>query len=229
MADNPFLVPGPAWTAAWEDADCRRGALTSGRRLFGYDNSTGKGYVTSYRLSRLHGSRRLWYEPDKGRTRPPVVPDPTTLKVLPWAPATGWILCDLHFADGRPVPFATRGLYRRFSNNSVSAAIGSRQASKSNAISSENPRLAPANAGYPGKAPVVSLLSQELSTSYCATLRSDGAGARCGPLRSRRASASPKPMRIRREADLPNRIGESAANPYLHMSSQIIGQPRRHR
>src|SRR3979411_2881803 len=37
-----------------------------------------------------------------------MVADPTTFRVLPWAPATGWVLCDLCFNDGRPVPFATR-------------------------------------------------------------------------------------------------------------------------
>src|SRR5262245_21339884 len=42
-----------------------------------------------------------------------MVADPTTFRVLPWAPTTGSMLCDLYFADGRPVPFATRNLYRR--------------------------------------------------------------------------------------------------------------------
>src|SRR6187549_3268926 len=42
-----------------------------------------------------------------------MVADPTTFRVLPWAPATGWVLCDLYFNDGRPVPFATRALYRK--------------------------------------------------------------------------------------------------------------------
>lgn len=42
-----------------------------------------------------------------------MVADPTTFRVLPWAPATGWVLCDLYFNDGRPMPFATRGLYRK--------------------------------------------------------------------------------------------------------------------
>ena len=41
-----------------------------------------------------------------------MVPDPTSFRVLPWAPATGWLLCDVYFADGRPVPFATRNLYK---------------------------------------------------------------------------------------------------------------------
>ena len=41
-----------------------------------------------------------------------MVADPTTFRMLPWAPTTGWLLCDLYFNDGRPVPFATRNLYR---------------------------------------------------------------------------------------------------------------------
>jgi glutamine synthetase len=42
-----------------------------------------------------------------------MVPDPTTFRALPWLQATGWMLCDLYFADGSPVPFATRNLFRR--------------------------------------------------------------------------------------------------------------------
>ena len=41
-----------------------------------------------------------------------MVADPLSFRVLPWAPGTGWLLCDLYFADGRPVPFATRNLYK---------------------------------------------------------------------------------------------------------------------
>ena len=41
-----------------------------------------------------------------------LVPDPKSFRVLPWAPNTGWVLCDLHFPDGRPVPFSTRRIFR---------------------------------------------------------------------------------------------------------------------
>jgi glutamine synthetase len=37
-----------------------------------------------------------------------LVPDPTTFRVLPWSPATGWILGDMYFHDGRPMPFDAR-------------------------------------------------------------------------------------------------------------------------
>ena len=36
-----------------------------------------------------------------------MVPDPLTFRQLPWLDSTGWMLCDLYYADGRPVPFAT--------------------------------------------------------------------------------------------------------------------------
>src|ERR1700686_5309904 len=42
-----------------------------------------------------------------------MIADPSSFRVLPWAPRTGWLLCDIHFADGRPVPFSTRHLYRQ--------------------------------------------------------------------------------------------------------------------
>jgi glutamine synthetase len=41
-----------------------------------------------------------------------MVADPTTFRVLPWANSTGWMLCDIYFPNGKPVPFSTRALYR---------------------------------------------------------------------------------------------------------------------
>jgi glutamine synthetase len=42
-----------------------------------------------------------------------LVPDPLTFRVLPWAPHTAWVLCDLHFQDGAPLPLSTRYVLRR--------------------------------------------------------------------------------------------------------------------
>ena len=42
-----------------------------------------------------------------------LVPDPDTFRVLPWADRTGWILCDVYFGNGQPVPLDGRGLMRR--------------------------------------------------------------------------------------------------------------------
>jgi glutamine synthetase len=41
-----------------------------------------------------------------------VVPDPTTFRVLPWADHTGWMICDVYFASGTPVPLDGRAQLR---------------------------------------------------------------------------------------------------------------------
>jgi glutamine synthetase len=42
-----------------------------------------------------------------------VVADPNTFRTLPWAPSTGWILCDEYFNDGTPFHFAPRQLLKK--------------------------------------------------------------------------------------------------------------------
>ena len=42
-----------------------------------------------------------------------IVPDPTTFRVLPWAPGVGWILSDEYFVDGTPFHFSSRRQLRR--------------------------------------------------------------------------------------------------------------------
>src|SRR5438067_190075 len=42
-----------------------------------------------------------------------MMPDASTFRVLPWAPDTGWVLCDLRLQDGRAVPFDARAVLRR--------------------------------------------------------------------------------------------------------------------
>jgi glutamine synthetase len=41
-----------------------------------------------------------------------VVPDPLTFRVLPWADRTGWMICDVYFSNGRPVPLDGRAQLR---------------------------------------------------------------------------------------------------------------------
>jgi glutamine synthetase len=90
-----------------------------------------------------------------------MVPDPTTFRELPWAPTTGWLLCDIYFADGRPIPFATRQLYK-----SVLAELGERGYDfvaglevEFHIFKLEDARMSPQDAGQPGQPPQVSLLS----------------------------------------------------------------------
>jgi glutamine synthetase len=90
-----------------------------------------------------------------------MVPDPTSFRVLPWASATGWLMCDIYFADGRAVPFATRNLYR-----SVLTKLATRGYDfvaglevEFHIFKLEDAKMSPEDAGQPGQPPDVSLLS----------------------------------------------------------------------
>jgi glutamine synthetase len=90
-----------------------------------------------------------------------MVADPTSFRVLPWASATGWLLCDVYFADGRPVPFATRHLYKsvltKLSGRGYDFVAGLEV--EFHIFKLEDARMAPEDAGQPGQPPDVSLLS----------------------------------------------------------------------
>jgi glutamine synthetase len=93
-----------------------------------------------------------------------IVADPSTFRVLPWAPQTAWVLCDLYFADGQPVPFDTRRLLRE-----ALAKLGKAGYDFVAGLEIEfhvfrivDPRLRPEDAGgigQPGTPPEVSLLT----------------------------------------------------------------------
>jgi len=42
-----------------------------------------------------------------------LVPDPLTFRVLPWAGGTGWVLADMYFTNGQPVPLSARNVLKR--------------------------------------------------------------------------------------------------------------------
>jgi glutamine synthetase len=94
-----------------------------------------------------------------------MVPDPATFRVLPWAPHTGWLLCDLYFPDGRPMPLSTRQLYRglveRLSEAGYDFVAGLEV--EFHIFKLDDPSLRPGDAGQPGQPgtpPAVSLLTQ---------------------------------------------------------------------
>ena len=91
-----------------------------------------------------------------------MIADPTTFRVLPWAPRTGWVLCDIYFADGKPVPFSTRHLYRRALQRLAEAGFDyvAGLEVEFHIFKLDDARLAPADATWPGAAPQVSLLAQ---------------------------------------------------------------------
>ena len=91
-----------------------------------------------------------------------MVADPSTFRVLPWASKTGWLLCDIYFSNGIPVPFSTRARGRdalaALSKAGFDFLAGLEV--EFHLFKLENPRLAPADATWPPEAPEVSLLTQ---------------------------------------------------------------------
>ncbi|MFL5047628.1 MAG: glutamine synthetase family protein [Xanthobacteraceae bacterium] len=91
-----------------------------------------------------------------------MIADPTTFRVLPWAERTGWVLCDIYFRDGKPVPFSTRQLFRdqlaRLAEAGFDYMAGLEV--EFHLFKLDNPRLAPADATWPPEPPEVSLLSR---------------------------------------------------------------------
>lgn len=90
-----------------------------------------------------------------------MVADASTWRVLPWAPKTGWLLCDLKFPNGKPVPFDTRGVLRQ-----ALAALAKRGFGYVAGLEVEfhifrivDWRLRPEDSGQPGAPPEVGLLS----------------------------------------------------------------------
>ncbi len=91
-----------------------------------------------------------------------MIADPSTFRVLPWAPNTGWVQCDMYFQNGKPVPFSTRQLCR----DALSKLRGSGfdflagLEVEFHLYKIENPRLAPADATWPGEPVEVSYIHQ---------------------------------------------------------------------
>jgi glutamine synthetase len=91
-----------------------------------------------------------------------MVPDPTSFRVLPWARNTGWLLCDLYFADGRPVPLAARGVLQAMLGKLEQSGFGftSGLEVEFHITRLLDPKLSPEDGGQPGTPPEVALLHQ---------------------------------------------------------------------
>jgi len=90
-----------------------------------------------------------------------MVPDPSTFRVLPWAPETGWFLCDLQFPDGREVPFSTRRQLRKALERlaTVGYEFVAGLEVEFHVFRIKDPHLQPEDAGQPGNPPDVELLT----------------------------------------------------------------------
>jgi glutamine synthetase len=112
-----------------------------------------------------------------------MVADPTTFRLLPWADNTGWMLCDIYFPNGKPVPFSTRQVLRdalaRLGSAGFDFLAGLEV--EFHLFKLENARLAAADATWPPQAPEVSLLNQ--GYQYLTESRFDQLDAALQPIR----------------------------------------------
>jgi hypothetical protein len=148
-----------------------------------------------------------------------MVADPSTFRILPWANKTGWMLCDIYFTNGKPVPYSTRARCRDALATLAKAGFDFLAGLEVEfyLFKLENPRLAPADATWPPEAPDVSLLTQG-GRDYPALDRAAGLAVALG-----RNRAWPKPVRIyfspagwsrrRRRHGLVSRSGETDCAP----------------
>jgi glutamine synthetase len=103
-----------------------------------------------------------------------LVPDPATFQVLPWADRTGWMLCDVYFSNGQPMPLDGRGLLRRTLGELAGAGYDYLAGIEIEyyIVRLESDRLLPENAGFTPVPPEVSAF--ERGYQYLSEVRLDG-------------------------------------------------------
>jgi glutamine synthetase len=105
-----------------------------------------------------------------------LVPDPSTFRVLPWADRTGWMLCDVYFGNGQPMPLDGRGLLRRVLGSLSDAGydlLAGIEIEFSIVVLAGGP-LAPEDAGFTPPPPPVSAF--ERGYQFLSEVRLDGMG-----------------------------------------------------
>ena len=105
-----------------------------------------------------------------------LVPDPTTFRVLPWADRTGWMLCDVYFGNGQPMPLDGRGLMRRVLGELAEAGYDYLAGIEIEyyIVKLESDRITPENAGFTPPPPEVSVF--ERGYQYLSEVRLDSVG-----------------------------------------------------
>ncbi|HEX4656628.1 MAG TPA: hypothetical protein VH307_04525, partial [Streptosporangiaceae bacterium] len=105
-----------------------------------------------------------------------LVPDPTTFRVLPWADRTGWMLCDVYFGNGQPMPLDGRGLMRRVLSDLAESGFDYLAGIEIEfyIVKIESERIMPENAGFTPVPPAVSVF--ERGYQYLSEVRLDSVG-----------------------------------------------------
>jgi glutamine synthetase len=128
-----------------------------------------------------------------------LVPDPATFKVLPWADRTGWMLCDVYFGNGQPMPLDGRRVLR-----SQLAALGELGYDyvaglefEFYIVSMAGGPLSPENAGFTPPPPPVSVF--ERGYQYLSEVRLDSMSATLEALRDALGSVGLPPRSMEDE------------------------------
>jgi glutamine synthetase len=128
-----------------------------------------------------------------------VVPDPATFRVLPWADSTGWMLCDVYFGNGQPMPLDGRGLLRRTLASLAEEGydyLAGLEIEFSVVIRSPE-ELLPENAGFTPPPPPVSVF--ERGYQFLSEVRLDGMGPTLEALRDALTAVGLPPRSIEDE------------------------------
>jgi glutamine synthetase len=106
-----------------------------------------------------------------------LVPDPGTFRVLPWADRTGWMLCDVYFSSGAPMPLDGRGLMRRALSELDGAGYDFLAGIEIEyyIVKLDSERIMPENAGFTPDPPPVSVF--ERGYQYLSEVRLDSVAA----------------------------------------------------
>jgi glutamine synthetase len=155
FADQHGVLRGKALLAA-EAAGAMRSGVTMTTTLLAKDTA----HRTVYPVFTPGGGFAM--EQMQGGGDFVMVADPTTFRILPWANKTGWMLCDIYFPNGQPVPFSTRARCRDALAMLAKAGFDfvAGLEVELHLFKLTNPRLTPADATWPPEAPDVGLLTQ---------------------------------------------------------------------
>jgi glutamine synthetase len=102
-----------------------------------------------------------------------LVPDAATFQLLPWADRTGWMLCDVYFSSGQPMPLDGRGLMRRALGDLGNAGFDFLAGIEIEyyIVKLDADRITPENAGFTPPPPAVSIF--ERGYQYLSEVRLD--------------------------------------------------------
>jgi glutamine synthetase len=88
-----------------------------------------------------------------------MMPIQASFRILPWAPDTAWMLCDLRLQDGRPVPYDSRAVLVKALEELGEHEFIAGLEVEFHVFRITDPRLHPNDAGQPGRPPEVELLT----------------------------------------------------------------------